>query len=87
MAIESLATLDLPMIVDSIEICELKGSYCTLTMINWFLQALSVIPRGSWNDVARNVSMVRWLTSPLTLALLLPSSPSQLVANAAAGTA
>ncbi|KZV41008.1 hypothetical protein F511_18371 [Dorcoceras hygrometricum] len=26
----------------------LKGPYCTLTTTNWFLQALSVIPRGSW---------------------------------------
>ncbi|KZV25413.1 hypothetical protein F511_07297 [Dorcoceras hygrometricum] len=32
------------MIVDSIGIYELKGSYYTLTMIDWFLQALSVIP-------------------------------------------
>ncbi|KZV20896.1 hypothetical protein F511_37312 [Dorcoceras hygrometricum] len=31
----------------------LKGPYCTLTTTNWFLQALSVIPRGSWGDVAR----------------------------------
>ncbi|KZV15565.1 hypothetical protein F511_16635 [Dorcoceras hygrometricum] len=60
MAIESLTTPDLPMIVDSIGIYELKGPYYTLTMIEWFLQALSVIPRGSWGDVARRFNMVRW---------------------------
>ncbi|KZV17251.1 hypothetical protein F511_24043 [Dorcoceras hygrometricum] len=52
-AIGSLATLDLPMVVDLIGIYGLKGPYCTLTTTNWFLQALSVIPRGSWGDVAR----------------------------------
>ncbi|KZV16214.1 U-box domain-containing protein 34-like [Dorcoceras hygrometricum] len=52
-AIGSLVTLDLPMIVDLIGIYGLKGPYCTLTTTNWFLQALSVIPRGSWSDVAR----------------------------------
>ncbi|KZV26243.1 hypothetical protein F511_37239 [Dorcoceras hygrometricum] len=41
------------MIVDSIGIYELKGPYYTLTMTDWFLQTLSVIPRGSWGDVAR----------------------------------
>ncbi|KZV16960.1 DNA-directed RNA polymerase V subunit 1 [Dorcoceras hygrometricum] len=49
----SLATLDLPMVVDLIGIYGLKRPYCTLTTTNWFLQALSVIPRGSWGDVAR----------------------------------
>ncbi|KZV24206.1 plasma membrane ATPase 1-like [Dorcoceras hygrometricum] len=53
MAIESIATLDLPMVVDLIGIYGLKGPFCTLTTTNWFLQALSVIPRGSWDDVAR----------------------------------
>ncbi|KZV17650.1 TMV resistance protein N-like [Dorcoceras hygrometricum] len=52
-AIGSTATLDLPMVVDLIGIYGLKGPYCTLTTTNWFLQALSVIPRGSWGDVAR----------------------------------
>ncbi|KZV35970.1 putative protein phosphatase 2C 60 [Dorcoceras hygrometricum] len=52
-AIGSLATLDLPMVVDLIGIYGLKGPYCTLTTTNWFLQALSVIPRGSWGDVSR----------------------------------
>ncbi|KZV42409.1 hypothetical protein F511_33950 [Dorcoceras hygrometricum] len=52
-AIGSIATLDLPMVVDLIEIYGLKGPYCTLTTTNWFLHALSVIPRGSWGDVAR----------------------------------
>ncbi|KZV47845.1 mediator of RNA polymerase II transcription subunit 23 [Dorcoceras hygrometricum] len=58
--IGSLATLDLPMIVDLIVIYGLKGPYCTLTTIDWFLQALSVIPRGSWGDVARRFTMIRW---------------------------
>ncbi|KZV36701.1 pentatricopeptide repeat-containing protein mitochondrial-like [Dorcoceras hygrometricum] len=60
MAIESLTTLDLPMVVDSIGIYEFKGPYYTLTMTDWFLQALSVIPRGSWGDVARCFTMIRW---------------------------
>ncbi|KZV51814.1 hypothetical protein F511_29713 [Dorcoceras hygrometricum] len=55
--IGSLATLDLPMVVDLIGIYVLKGPYCTLTTTNWFLQALSVIPRGSWGDVARRFTM------------------------------
>ncbi|KZV55911.1 cell division cycle 5-like protein [Dorcoceras hygrometricum] len=59
-AIGSLATLDLPMVVDLIGIYGLKGSYCTLTTTNWFFQALSVIPRGSWRDVARRFTMIRW---------------------------
>ncbi|KZV23993.1 hypothetical protein F511_44306 [Dorcoceras hygrometricum] len=59
-AIGSLATLDLPMVVDLIGIYVLKGPYCTLTMTNWFLQALSVIPMGSWGDVARRFTMIRW---------------------------
>ncbi|KZV21290.1 hypothetical protein F511_07782 [Dorcoceras hygrometricum] len=58
--IGSLATLDLPMVVDLIGIYVLKGPYCTLTMTKWFLQALSVIPRGSWGDVARRFTMIRW---------------------------
>ncbi|KZV51313.1 hypothetical protein F511_07504 [Dorcoceras hygrometricum] len=56
----SLATLDSPMIVDLLGIFELKGPYRTLTMIDWFLLALSVIPRGSWGDVARRFTMIRW---------------------------
>ncbi|KZV52112.1 hypothetical protein F511_39563 [Dorcoceras hygrometricum] len=52
-AIGSLATLDLPMVVDLIGIYGLKGPYRTLTTTNWFLQELSVIPRESWGDVAR----------------------------------
>ncbi|KZV19635.1 hypothetical protein F511_17966 [Dorcoceras hygrometricum] len=52
-AIGSIATLDLPMVVDLIGIYGLKGPYCTLTSTNWFLQTLSGIPRGSWGDVAR----------------------------------
>ncbi|KZV33779.1 hypothetical protein F511_16012 [Dorcoceras hygrometricum] len=59
-AIGSLATLDLPMVVDLIGIYVLKGPYCTLTTTNWFLQALSVIPMGSWGDVARRFTMIRW---------------------------
>ncbi|KZV53138.1 hypothetical protein F511_16473 [Dorcoceras hygrometricum] len=59
-AIGSIATLDLPMVVDLIVIYGLKGPYCMLTTTNWFLQALSVIPRGSWGDVARRFTMIRW---------------------------
>ncbi|KZV52864.1 DNA-directed RNA polymerase V subunit 1 [Dorcoceras hygrometricum] len=59
-AIGSLATLDLPMVVDLIGIYGLKGPYSTLTTTDWFLQALSVIPRGSWGDVARRFTMIRW---------------------------
>ncbi|KZV50651.1 germin-like protein subfamily 3 member 4 [Dorcoceras hygrometricum] len=59
-AIGSIATLDLPMVVDLIGIYGLKGPYCTLTTTNWFLQALSVIPRGSWGDVSRCFTMIRW---------------------------
>ncbi|KZV17861.1 hypothetical protein F511_34204 [Dorcoceras hygrometricum] len=59
-AIGSIATLDLPMVVDLIGIYGLKGPYCTLTTTDWFLQALSVIPRGSWGDVARRFTMIRW---------------------------
>ncbi|KZV20892.1 hypothetical protein F511_36001 [Dorcoceras hygrometricum] len=58
--IGSLATLDVPMVVDLIGIYVLKGPYCTLTTTNWFLQALSVIPRDSWGDVARRFTLIRW---------------------------
>ncbi|KZV13844.1 hypothetical protein F511_44933 [Dorcoceras hygrometricum] len=54
-----MATLDLPMVVDLIGIYGLKGPYCTLTMTDWFLQALSVIPMGSWGYVARRFTMIR----------------------------
>ncbi|KZV35634.1 hypothetical protein F511_30262 [Dorcoceras hygrometricum] len=74
-AIGSLATLDLPMVVDLIGIYVLKGTYCTLTMTNWFLQALSVIPRGSWGDVARRFTMIRWATSTLDKSATHLSSP------------
>ncbi|KZV35449.1 hypothetical protein F511_30826 [Dorcoceras hygrometricum] len=69
MVIGSLATLDLPMVVDLIGICVLQGPYCMLTMTDWFLQALSVIPRGSWGDVARRFTMIRWLRLVLLLRL------------------
>ncbi|KZV17490.1 hypothetical protein F511_41195 [Dorcoceras hygrometricum] len=48
------------MVVDLIGIYVLKGPYCMSTTTNWFLQALSVIPRGSWGDVARRFAMIRW---------------------------
>ncbi|KZV27119.1 hypothetical protein F511_35737 [Dorcoceras hygrometricum] len=64
-AIGSLATLDLPMVVDLIGIYVLKGPYYTLTTTNWFLKALSVIPRGSWGDVARRFTMIRWASPKL----------------------
>ncbi|KZV53989.1 hypothetical protein F511_10121 [Dorcoceras hygrometricum] len=66
-AIGSIATLDLPMVVDLIGIYGLKGPYYTLTMTDWFLQALSVIPRGSWDDVARRFTMIRWAAAPSLL--------------------
>ncbi|KZV45675.1 DNA-directed RNA polymerase V subunit 1 [Dorcoceras hygrometricum] len=69
-AIGSLATLDLPMVVDLIGVYGLKGPYSTLTTTDWFLQALSVIPRGSWGDVARRFTMIRWHSR------LPPHSPS-----------
>ncbi|KZV33580.1 chromodomain-helicase-DNA-binding protein 3-like [Dorcoceras hygrometricum] len=59
-AIGSIATLDLPMVVDLIGIYGLKGPYCTLTMTDWFLQALLVIPKGSWGDVSIRFTMIRW---------------------------
>ncbi|KZV40279.1 protein SUPPRESSOR OF npr1-1, CONSTITUTIVE 1-like [Dorcoceras hygrometricum] len=67
--IGSLATLDLPMVVDLIGIYGLKGPYSTLTTTDWFLQALSVIPRGSWGDVARRFTMIRWfdVENPIVL--------------------
>ncbi|KZV22960.1 F-box/kelch-repeat protein-like [Dorcoceras hygrometricum] len=76
MVIGSLATLDLRMVVDMIEIFELKGPYCMLTMIEWFLQTLSVIPKGSWSDVSRRFTMIRWIT-PIrsTTGYETPSSP------------
>ncbi|KZV27291.1 DNA-directed RNA polymerase V subunit 1 [Dorcoceras hygrometricum] len=78
-AIGSIATLDLPMVVDLIGIYGLKGPYCTLTTINWFLQALSVIPRGSWGDVAR-----RSYHDPLGSFGRRPPSSLQAAATAAA---
>ncbi|KZV24088.1 hypothetical protein F511_40644 [Dorcoceras hygrometricum] len=48
------------MVVDLIGIYVLKGPYCTLTTTNWFFQALSVIPRGSWGDVVKRFTMIRW---------------------------
>ncbi|KZV18120.1 sucrose synthase 6 [Dorcoceras hygrometricum] len=59
-AVGSIATLDLPMVVDLIVIYGLKGPYCTLTTTEWFLQALSVIAMGSWGDVARRFTMILW---------------------------
>ncbi|KZV38942.1 acyl-CoA dehydrogenase-related protein [Dorcoceras hygrometricum] len=78
-AIGSITTLDLPMVVDLIGIYGLKGPYCTLTTTNWFLQALSVIPRGSWGDVARRFTMIRW-------AAALPLSQRAVAAAAAAAS-
>ncbi|KZV25871.1 hypothetical protein F511_29297 [Dorcoceras hygrometricum] len=88
-AVGSLATLDLPMVVDQIGIYVLKGLYCTLTTTNWFLQALSVIPRGSWGDVARRFTMIRWAKSLPTSSYLsaalkpadLHTSPYLLISN------
>ncbi|KZV35427.1 hypothetical protein F511_34232 [Dorcoceras hygrometricum] len=82
MAIGSLATLDLPMVVDLIGVYGLKGPYRTLTTTDWFLQALSVIPRGSWGDVARRFTMIRWVAQNRR-----PSSLKQTAAAAAAAAA
>ncbi|KZV06918.1 WD repeat and HMG-box DNA-binding protein 1 [Dorcoceras hygrometricum] len=65
-AIGSIATLDLPMVVDLIGY-GLKGPYCTLTTTNWFLQALSVIPRGSWAMLLDALTMIRWATAAPSL--------------------
>ncbi|KZV28078.1 hypothetical protein F511_02164 [Dorcoceras hygrometricum] len=59
-AIGSIATLDLPMVVDMIGIYGLKGPYCTLTTTNWFLQALSVIPRDHGAMFLDAFTMIRW---------------------------
>ncbi|KZV49935.1 hypothetical protein F511_20693 [Dorcoceras hygrometricum] len=88
--IGSLATLDLPMVVDLIRIYVLKGPYCTLTTTNWFLQVLSVIPRGSWGDVARRFTMIRWgfitqHNSTLASTHSKSAAPSSPLPHAAAG--
>ncbi|KZV31230.1 hypothetical protein F511_17104 [Dorcoceras hygrometricum] len=74
-AVGSLATLDIPMVVDLIGIYVLKGPYCTLTMTNWFLQALSVIPRGSWGDVARRFTYDPMGKSEIVFRMLLGALP------------
>ncbi|KZV23625.1 hypothetical protein F511_33961 [Dorcoceras hygrometricum] len=83
-AIGSIATLDLPMVVDLIGIYGLKGPYCTLTTTNWFLQALSVIPRGSWGDVARRFTMIRWAALETAAPLLSQAAAAAAVCAAAA---
>ncbi|KZV53946.1 hypothetical protein F511_43511 [Dorcoceras hygrometricum] len=83
-AIGSLATLDLPMVVDLIGIYGLKGPYSTLTTTDWFLQALLVIPRGSWGDVARRFTMIRWAAAPL-FSLTPPPPPPPCAAAVFAG--
>ncbi|KZV39646.1 hypothetical protein F511_27178 [Dorcoceras hygrometricum] len=72
------------MVVDLIGIYGLKGPYCTLTTTDWFLQALSVIPRGSWGDVARRFTMIRWASPEFTKRTPPPSLEH---AAAAAATA
>ncbi|KZV29406.1 hypothetical protein F511_18524 [Dorcoceras hygrometricum] len=64
------------MVIDPIGIFEFKGSYCMLAMIYWLLQTLSVIPRGSWGDVVRCFTMIRWLyfIFPILLPFVAPSS-------------
>ncbi|KZV32497.1 gamma-tubulin complex component 5-like [Dorcoceras hygrometricum] len=74
-AIGSIATLDLPMVVDLIGIYGLKGPYCTLTTTDWLFQALSVIPRVSWGDVARRFTMIRWAVALAATLLTLKSPP------------
>ncbi|KZV43236.1 acyl-CoA dehydrogenase-related protein [Dorcoceras hygrometricum] len=77
-AIGSIATLD-SMVVDQIGIYGLKGPYCTLTTTDWFLQALSVIPRGSWGDVARRFTMIRWAAGSSPRPPEQPRKPEQQV--------
>ncbi|KZV48140.1 F-box/LRR-repeat protein 14-like [Dorcoceras hygrometricum] len=87
-AIGSLATLDLPMVVDLIGIYAWKGPYCTLTTTNWFFQALSVIPRGSWGDVSRRFTMIRWAklhNTTLASTHSKSAAPSSPLPQAAAG--
>ncbi|KZV53978.1 hypothetical protein F511_41472 [Dorcoceras hygrometricum] len=83
-AIGSLATLDLPMVVDLIGIYVLKGPYHTLTTTNWFLQALSVIPRGSWGDVARRFTMIRWARNGIRIRHCTPTTCLQVLSLASA---
>ncbi|KZV52891.1 hypothetical protein F511_16115 [Dorcoceras hygrometricum] len=83
-AIGSIVTLDLPMIVDLIGIYGLKGPYCTLTTTNWFLQTLSVIPTGSWGDVARRSYHDPLGRNRRILSSLKPPSPPPCAAAAAA---
>ncbi|KZV31120.1 protein LUTEIN DEFICIENT 5, chloroplastic [Dorcoceras hygrometricum] len=72
MVIGSLATLDLPKVADLIGIFVLKGPYSTLTMTDCFLQALLVIPMGSWGDVSRRHDP---MAPRLILPLLSPPPP------------
>ncbi|KZV45944.1 hypothetical protein F511_28891 [Dorcoceras hygrometricum] len=58
-AIGSIATLDLQMVADLIGIFVLKRPYYTIHD-RLILAGLSVIPRGSWGDVARRFTMIRW---------------------------
>ncbi|KZV58124.1 hypothetical protein F511_35326 [Dorcoceras hygrometricum] len=85
--IGSIATLDLPMVVDLIGIYGLKGPYCTLTTTNWFLQELSVIPRGSWGDVDKRFTMIRWASPEFrpSLSSLKPPPPPPRVARIRSG--
>ncbi|KZV15569.1 hypothetical protein F511_16639 [Dorcoceras hygrometricum] len=59
------------MVIDLIGIFELKGPYCTLTMTDWFLQALSVIPRGSWGDVSRRFTMIQCFVNSVDMSDLI----------------
>ncbi|KZV49695.1 RNA methyltransferase [Dorcoceras hygrometricum] len=72
LCVGSLATPNLPMVIDLIGIFELKGPYCTLTMIDWFLKALSVIPRGSWGVEILVVDRIRRRSSHSTVKCQFP---------------
>ncbi|KZV40680.1 hypothetical protein F511_18436 [Dorcoceras hygrometricum] len=67
--------------VDLIGIYGLKGPYCTLTTTDWFLQALSVIPRGSWGDVARRFTMIRWTAQNRRLPLSTHAAAAAVAAD------
>ncbi|KZV53048.1 hypothetical protein F511_23521 [Dorcoceras hygrometricum] len=75
------------MVVDLIGIYGLKGPYSTLTPTDWFLQALSVIPRGSLGDVARRFTMIRASRLPPlhTRRLAPPPPPPPQVAGIRSG--
>ncbi|KZV34389.1 hypothetical protein F511_33742 [Dorcoceras hygrometricum] len=68
--LEKRVAADCLLLISLIDWYESAGPYYTLTTTNWFLQELSVIPRGSWGDVARRFTMIRWFLSDISDMLL-----------------